>query len=276
MPSASSEPGDLDNYDKRGQPEGPSDWSDPGYDSVRLLVDREGDALANIAPWSMGKANPEDGPTPELTELTSHLKRFTLLEHFKAQTYVRSQDGWLLHGAAFTFQPIVGRLENQLLLRLSSEDRVHDDPAELVRRAWIGMAIGHLERVVDLTLRVTRALVRPPTATSRGAVVAPEWRREALAAAAMLCSARRQSHESGAALDDTDIFGDEEYPPLMTTRAAAMCDVGLWDDAHALATRARDLRGSVEAFHVLERIERHSAQLRSRQPTASLSSRDAV
>lgn len=261
MPSASAGAFDLDDFDMRGQPEGPADWGDPGYDFVRSLIDLDGDASELSHSWTKADSHRRDTASPELIEPTSQTKRFMLMEHFKGQTYTRSHDGWRLNGAAFTFEPIVGRLENQLLHRLSDEDAVHDDPAELVGRAWFGLALGHLDRVVDLTLRVTRALVRPPTAASRGAVVAPEWNREALAAAAMLCSARRQLLESGTALDETDIFRDAPYPPLMTTRAAAMCDVGDWDGGYELAVRARDLQASVEVDRVLERIGRHESDL---------------
>lgn len=264
MPSAPWDKADLDDFGYiEGRLEGPNDWSDPAADWFPSAFRGEAEEVAYVRRWSSlphgrpAKADPED------LDLSGEddKKRFQIVEQLKGQEYTRSQSGWLLNGVPFTFKPIADRLEGQLYQRLAREDREVDDPADLLPRAWIGQAIGHHDRVVDLTSRALRAVVRPPTALSRGAVVPPEWRQEALAAAAMLCSARRQLHESEAALDDTDIFADEKHPPLMTSRAAAMCDVGRWDEARALAVHARNLEGSAQVVLLLHRIERRALEV---------------
>jgi hypothetical protein len=73
----------------------------------------------------------------------------------------------------------------------------------------------------------------------------------------MLCSADRKLDDSQRALDDTELFAPAEYPPLMTSRAAAMCDVGRWDDGRDLALLARDIEASDEVINLLDRIGRH-------------------
>lgn len=269
MPIASWDTFDLDDYGSlEGWLEGPRDWDDPAIVEMRSGIDREIDAVDTSLSWSIFHRAHRDEAPPELTTPTNEPKRFMLLEHAKGQTYIRSQEGWQLNGSAFTFGPIVGRLETQLLQRLRKEDWILQDPAEMVRRAWVALALGHLDRVVELTVRVTRGLVRPPTAISRGAVVAPQWRAEVLAAAAMLCSARRQLQQSDAALEGTDIFADEDYPPLMTSRAAAMCDLGRWEEGSHLALRSRDLQASVEVSRLLDRIRDHAARTESRLDSA--------
>lgn len=259
MTSAPWDKTDLDDFDYiEGRLETPSDWSDPAADGFPSAMLRESDELEYARRWS-GEPKARRAQLDPSGE--GDKKHFQILEHLKGQEYIRCHSGWLLNRVPFTFKPIVGRLEGQLYQRLSREDRELDDPADLVPRAWLGQALQHYDRVVDLTTRALRAVVRPPTASSRGGVIPPEWRREALAAAAMLCAARRQLRESEAALDDTEIFRDEEYPPLMTSRAAAMCDVGSWDEAQVLAVRAQSLDGSVEVVRLLSRIERRLLEL---------------
>ena len=194
---------------------------------------------------------------PELIAPIAKQKRFRILEHFRGQTYIRSETGWELERKAFTFEPITGRLEAEVLNRLTREDHETDDPADLVRRAWLGLALGHHDRAAGLTRRVLRSLIRPPDKWAGGDVLPDEWRQEGLAAAAMLCSALRRLRDSEAALQETEVLAAQASPALMTSRAAAMCDVGRWDEAKVLALRARDIQASEENSKVLGRIDRH-------------------
>jgi hypothetical protein len=187
-------------------------------------------------------------------------KRFQLIHHFRQQTYFRTEAGWKLGGNAYTFEPIVGRLDNDLASRLRAEDMDETDPADLVRRAWFAQSLGHHDRVVALTIRALRSLTQLPD-TRRGGAIVPEcWQAEAVAAAAMLCSARRQLKESQRGLEESSPFDDGTYAPLMTSRAAALCDVGRWDEAHRLATAARSVRDSDAVSLLLRRIDAHLAE----------------
>jgi hypothetical protein len=253
MPGAPWDNPDLDDFDYlQGSLEGAGDWADSDSDWYRSVQQDEPPVRYMATPAAAGRQS-----LPELATPIAKQRRFRMLEHFKGQTYARSEAGWQLDGAPFTFAPIVGRLETQLLDRLAREDPEVEDPSELVRRAWFGHALGHYDRVVDLTLRAMRAVVRPPDVRSGGDVVPPEWRQEALASAAMLCSAQRKLDDSQRGLDDTELFASAQYPPLMTSRAAAMCDVGRWDDASVLARRTRDIEASDEVINLLDRIDRH-------------------
>ncbi len=191
-------------------------------------------------------------------------KQFRILQDFQNQTYVRTAAGWRLDGKPYTFQPVVGRLDNELLARLTAEERDEIDPADLVRRAWFGQAFRQYDRVVALATRALRSVIQPPDPRHAGAVVPDCWRSEAVAAAAMLCSALRELHESQRAIDDTSVFDDGKYSPLMTSRAAALCDVGRWDEGHALAVAARGINDSDAVRLLFRRLDAHFAQETSR------------
>ena len=254
MPQAPWNDPDLDDYKYSHAPlEGAGDWdSDP--DLLRSITSH--DAPIPFA-YRRAKQRPVARRTPELEAPLAARKRFRILEGFKGQTYARTESGWSLNGVPFTFEPITGRLDNQLLQRLAGEDRETDDPAELVRRAWFGQALEHHDRVVDLTRRAIRSVMQTPDPNDAGAVVPLCWRHEALAAAAMSCSAHRHLRAGERALEETELFASSAYPPLMTSRSAAMCDVGRWDEARDLALRARDLQASEEVISILSRIDRH-------------------
>jgi hypothetical protein len=172
---------------------------------------------------------------------------------------VVSETGWSLRGHPFTFAPIVGRLDSQLLRRLTAEDASVDDPAHLLERAWFGQALGHRDRVVDLASRALRAVLQPPDKRAGGAIVALPWRREALAAAAMLSSALRELRDPERALHETEIFADDQYHPLMTSRAAALCDIGRWEEGKDLALSSQRIADSAQVRELLDRIRRHMA-----------------
>lgn len=251
MPNEPWDNPDLDDYEfVQARMEGAGDWtaSDETWWSDLTAEER----VVHLPTRSHRLTLP-----PELTTPTERGKRFRVLETFKGDEYVRTETGWTLHGQPFTFMPITGRLEAQLRNRLETEDAAIDDPAHLVERAWLGQALEHFDRVVMLTTRALRAVTQPPDRWAGGQIVASAWQWEAAAAAAMLCSALRQLGDADQALEETDPYADMPYAPLMASRAAALCDIGRWEDAQALATAARRLSDSGAVRLVLGRIERH-------------------
>ncbi|HGJ65171.1 TPA: ribonuclease HI [bacterium] len=52
-----------------------------------------------------------------------------------------------------------------------------------------------------------------------------------LPALSILCSCLRASGHAQQALDETEGFDSANYPPLLNSRASAMCDLGRWEDA---------------------------------------------
>lgn len=250
---------DLDDYEQRqAELEGAGEWADSEFLWSESLhaIDSQDDASADDL--TRNDRRPRSGATqpPELSAPVAVEKRFRLMEDVGERTYVRDETGWQLDGRAVTLYPLVGRLESQLRNRLAAEDRLEPDLSELVRRAWLAQALKHPDRVEALSRRALRALRTAPGRMNRSQV-SPEWLTTALAAAAMLSSALRQQREAAQALEETEEFADYEYAPLMTSRAAALCDVGRWAEARALAVRARDIHASAEVLKLLQRIDRH-------------------
>ncbi len=76
-----------------------------------------------------------------------------------------------------------------------------------------------------------------------------------------LCSILRAKGEPQRALDETAKFTAKGNPPLLTSRAAAMCDLGRWEDAKKEVGRALAIQDSPEAFEVVRRIKRERLDL---------------
>jgi len=73
-------------------------------------------------------------------------------------------------------------------------------------------------------------------------------------ALAILCSTLRASGQPRRALLETSPFRKASYAPLLTSRAAAYCDLKQWDEAKREIGRALAIHTSEEAFSVVSRI----------------------
>jgi hypothetical protein len=82
-----------------------------------------------------------------------------------------------------------------------------------------------------------------------------------LGAIAVLCSSLRSLDKPEEALKESAQYRDEDYPPLLATRAAALCDLAKWEQAKkeiskALAIgKARPSWKNFESFRVVDRIK---------------------
>lgn len=76
-------------------------------------------------------------------------------------------------------------------------------------------------------------------------------------ALAILCSTLRAAGRPRQALKETHAFRGIEYPPLLTSRAAAYCDLKQWEAAKREVGRALAMKtpASDEAFSVVRRIK---------------------
>ncbi len=251
MPTEPWDNPDLDNYEfLQGRMESAGDWAD----SEVNWLDEPGDVVGTTLQSSLRR---RPASLPELSEPTAKVKRFRLIERFQGEEYVISEAGWSMNGRRYTFGPVVGRLDSQLRTRLTAEDAEHENPAETVVRAWFAQALSHPDRVVDLAARSLRAVIHAPDRLAGGALVSDDWRSEALGASAMLSSALRELDDPQRALEETEVFADEPYAPLMTSRAAALCDLDRWEDGHSLALEAQRLDDSDEVRRLLDRIRSH-------------------
>ena len=76
-----------------------------------------------------------------------------------------------------------------------------------------------------------------------------------LAALAVLSSVYRASGYPAKALAATEADRDANHPALLTTRAAALCDLGRWEEAKRTVGHSLAIESSDEAFSVARRIK---------------------
>ncbi len=78
---------------------------------------------------------------------------------------------------------------------------------------------------------------------------------------AMLCSILRDRGLPQKALDETEAVRRSSYPPLLTSRAAAYCDLDQWEDAAKEIAVVLAMGGSNEAWKVVERIKKEKPDI---------------
>jgi len=134
---------------------------------------------------------------------------------------------------------VVSKLNRQLQGRLVQSDEAVTDFRELLSRAKIARDAKQLKRSERL---LRRALKLKPG--HEGAL-------------AILCSLLRDQGARERALAETHAFRGLSYPPLLTSRAAAYCDLGQWEEAKREIARVLAMPGKDkgEAFSIVHRIK---------------------
>lgn len=128
-------------------------------------------------------------------------------------------------------------LNTRLADYLATEDRLIDDVEELLERAIYARDAQQYQRSESLARRVlTKVPGNPP-------------------ALAVLCATLRARGKPQQALDETADSVRLSYPPLLNSRAAALCDVGQWAEAKRVVGRSLAIQKSEEAFAVVRRIK---------------------
>ncbi|MBL8792723.1 MAG: hypothetical protein JNM56_02330 [Planctomycetia bacterium] len=144
---------------------------------------------------------------------------------------------------------IINRLNASIADQVAAEDAAVTDLSELLSRAKRAQATGQLQRALRLARR------------------AFEGNRKHLGAAAVLCGVLREIGRPTEALAIANTAGVYEYPPILTTRAAALCDLGQWNEAlrqiNAVIANGvkRTGRGSDQALAVRGRIKANAPDL---------------
>ena len=133
--------------------------------------------------------------------------------------------------------PVVSRLKSLLNGRPDEDGCSLSDLQEVLANAKEAKARGQRGRACELA--------------ERAVAMAPDHE----GAVAVFSSALRAAGRSDEAVTVTDAFVDSEYPPLLTSRAAALCDLEMWDEARAVISKARAMVDSEEVFSVMRRIE---------------------
>jgi len=134
-------------------------------------------------------------------------------------------------------QTLVRELNARLEEQLAGEDSAISNVAVLIERAGAARDALQHSRAEKL---VRRALKLAPGN---------------LATLTVLCSILRARGRPQQALAETDAFKRESHPPLLTSRAAALCDLRRWEEAKREIGRALAIAGSEEAFSVMRRIK---------------------
>jgi tetratricopeptide (TPR) repeat protein len=77
-----------------------------------------------------------------------------------------------------------------------------------------------------------------------------------LAALSVLCAILREKGEPLKAIEETEPFRKSSHTALLTSRAAAFCDLERWEEAKKEIGRALAIKSSEEAFLVVKRIKK--------------------
>lgn len=132
---------------------------------------------------------------------------------------------------------IIHKLNQELSNQLSQEDQQITDIHVLIQRAKNARA--NLQHICAEELAY-RILELDP---------------ENHSGIAILCASLRDRGLPHQALKATDAFHSTDNLALLTSRAAAYCDIEMWEDAKQIISRALAIQESEEAFSVVKRIK---------------------
>jgi predicted Zn-dependent protease len=188
----------------------------------------------------------------------------TLEVPFKGRTYI--WDGKVFYGADdYTTPPLGILLQLRALLadHLIAEDDEITDRDRLLERAKEARELKEYRRAERLVRRVLNESPRDPGVAS------------------VLCSILREACKPQESLALADRYLDTRYPPLMTTRAAALGDLGRWEEALEQIEKVLELEKSQPARLVYDRIATQAPHLFEEEtptprPTRKPSRRRAV
>lgn len=155
---------------------------------------------------------------------------------FEGGYYTWNGNTWYDKNFLIPSQVLINKLNMLLMAVLEQEDENIHDVDELLERARGARDSLQYERAQKLA----RCVI----------TIFPDH----LGAIAVLCSCLRANGHAQQAIDETDGFDSENYPPLLNSRAAALCDLGRWEEAKKLVSRSRAI-GSEEAFSIINRIK---------------------
>lgn len=160
------------------------------------------------------------------------------LIHFEGKDYVWTGTDWYEVSTCLTPPAsLIRALNAEIATALQQQDRFITDVAELISTACAARDAGQHARA---ELLIRRALAQQP---------------DNLAARVVLSSILRARGYPEQALAETNAFRNANHPALHTTRAAALCDLGRWEEAKREIGRALAISSDEEAFNVVRRIK---------------------
>jgi len=114
-------------------------------------------------------------------------------------------------------------------------------------------SISNINELMDRAKKARDALQwrRSHNLLNRIFTIRPDY----LPALAVLCSLFRKQGRANEAVEKTESYKSSDYGPLMTSRAAALCDIGKWKEAKIQLFMMQSFHLSEEAKLVFKRIK---------------------
>lgn len=159
------------------------------------------------------------------------------------ETYTWDGRGWV--DSSFLIPPssILSKLNTLIRDSLKEEDTTISDEHELLVRAHNARAAGQYDRAEQIVRRVLSA---DPFN---------------LSVLSVLSAILREKRLPDKAIEETDPFKNSNHAALLTSRAAAFCDLERWEDAKKQIGRVLAIKSSEEAFNVVKRIKKNRPDL---------------
>lgn len=171
------------------------------------------------------------------------MTQFTNIEH-NGKTYLWNGKTW--YDMETYHQPPAGvtrELDAKFPPESTPEDTAPENLADLLTAASRAREAGQWIQAERFARRALELAPRNP------------------AAAAVLCAFYRAMRRPWKALSETEAFKDLDHGPLLTSRAAAFCDLEKWEEAKRELARALAIETTEHALNVLHRIEAARADL---------------
>lgn len=172
---------------------------------------------------------------------SSQTQRVTVL--LNSEKYIWTGSAWFDSRYIKPPATIIKQLNELLASRLAGEDDQIQDVYELTHRARIAREAEQFTRAEGLARRILS--------------LEPEHH----AAAAVLCACLRARGLAREAISQTDRFWRTTNTALLTSRAAAFCDLQQWREAKETIGQALAIQASEEAYMVVKRIKAARPQL---------------
>ncbi len=155
------------------------------------------------------------------------------------QTYTWDGNRWF--DSSFLVPPasILSKLNALIKDSLKENDAMISDEKELLARAHTARAAKQYDRAEQI---VRRVLKNDPFN---------------LSVISVLSAILREKGLPDKAIEETEPFKNSNHAALLTSRAAAFCDIERWEDAKKQIGRVLAMRSSEEAFLVVKRIKKN-------------------
>ena len=155
------------------------------------------------------------------------------------KSYTWTDKGWIeTHSRLKPDATTARKLDKLAQQAFRAEDATLSDPDQLLSQASNARANQQFMRAEYLIRQALR--------------LAPDH----MGAYAMLSAVLRDKGLPQQALDETQAIRRTDYPPLLTSRAAAYCDLERWEEAVKELKPVLAMGGSEEAFSVVQRIKK--------------------